>query len=148
MTLVRWKPMREMSWMPRDLNRAFNEFFGVPTMTSDLLERDWVPAVDIYEKDSEINVKAELPGLSKDDVSITIENNTLTINGEKKRENEVKEENYHRVERSYGSFQRSFSLPSTVDTGKVKATFKDGILMVSLAKREEAKPKKIEVGVN
>lgn len=148
MTLVRWKPMRDMFEMQKDLNRAFSEFFGQPGTAVDMIERDWVPAVDVFEKNDEINLKAELPGLTKDDVNISIENNTLTITGEKKRESEVKDDSYHRVERSYGRFQRSFSLPSTIDPKNVKANFKDGILSVKLGKKEEAKPKKIDIQVS
>ncbi len=148
MALVRWKPMRDMFEMQRDLNRAFSEFFGQPGTAVDTWERDWVPAVDVFEKDNEINLKAELPGLTKDDVDISIENNTLTISGEKKRESEVKDDNYHRVERSYGRFQRSFTLPQTIDAKNVKASFKDGILSVKLGKKEEAKPKKIDIQVS
>ena len=148
MTLVRWRPMRDMSSIERDLNWACNDFFGLSAASSDLCQRDWAPAMDIFEKDDEINLKAELPGLSKEDISISIENNTLMLSGEKKKENEVSENNYHRVERSYGRFQRRFSLPSTVDPGKVNANFKDGILSISLAKKEEAKPKTIEIAVS
>jgi len=148
MTLVRWKPMKDMISMQRDLNRAFNDFFGTSTASNDLFERDWAPAVDIFEKDDEVNLKAELPGMTREDISISIENNTLTISGEKKRENEISDDNYHRIERSYGRFQRAFSLPATVDSQKVNAKFKDGILSISLAKKEEAKPKKIEVAVS
>jgi HSP20 family protein len=148
MTLVRWRPMKDMISMQRDLNRAFNDFFSTSTASNDLFERDWAPAVDIFEKDDEVNLKAELPGMTREDISISIENSTLTISGEKKRENEVSDDNYHRIERSYGRFQRAFSLPSTVDSQNVKANFKDGILSITLAKKEEAKPKKIEVAVS
>ncbi|MFQ6102819.1 MAG: Hsp20/alpha crystallin family protein [Candidatus Glassbacteria bacterium] len=148
MTLVRWKPMRDWLSLQRDMNRAFNEFFRFPGTEVELFERDWVPAVDIFEKDDEITLKAELPGLTKDDVNISIENGSLTITGEKKRENEFSDENCQRIERSYGKFQRTFSLPSTVDSSKVNAVFKDGVLSISLGKKEEAKPKKIEVKVS
>ena len=107
----------------------------------------WTPAVDIAELDNEFVVKVELPGINKDDVKITLESNILTIRGEKKEETNVKEENYHRVERTYGSFQRSFKLPTTVKGDNIDATYKDGILTVTLPKAEEAKPKQIEVKV-
>jgi HSP20 family protein len=107
----------------------------------------WAPAVDIAEHDDEYLVKVELPGVNKDEVKLTLENNILTIRGEKKQEKETKKENYHRVERSYGSFQRSFTLPAAVKSDKIDASYKDGILSVSLPKAEEAKPKQIEVKV-
>jgi HSP20 family protein len=107
----------------------------------------WTPAVDIAEHDDEYLVKVELPGVNKDDVKLTLENNILTIRGEKKQEKETKKENYHRVERSYGSFQRSFTLPAAVKADKIDASYNDGILTVSLPKAEEAKPKQIEVKV-
>jgi HSP20 family protein len=107
----------------------------------------WAPACDIYETDNEIVVMAELPEVKKEDVYVSIENNMLTILGERKFSEEMKKENYHRVERSYGEFMRSFTLPSFVDANKVNAEFKDGVLRVTLAKREEAKPKQIEVKV-
>ncbi|HEY7179850.1 MAG TPA: Hsp20/alpha crystallin family protein [Blastocatellia bacterium] len=107
----------------------------------------WAPACDIYETDNEIVVKAELPEVKREDVHVSIENNLLTVRGERKFSDETKKENYHRVERSYGEFIRSFTLPSLVDANEVNAEFKDGVLRVTLAKREEAKPKQIEVKV-
>jgi HSP20 family protein len=108
---------------------------------------NWAPACDIYETDNEIVVKAELPEVKREDVRVSIENNVLTIHGERKFSEETQKENYHRVERNYGEFTRSFTLPGFVDTSKVNAEFKDGILRVMLAKREEAKPKQVEVKV-
>ena len=107
----------------------------------------WSPTCDIYETDNEIVVKAELPEVKKEDVNVSIENNILTIRGERNLSEETKRENYHRLERSYGEFSRSFTLPSFVDGGKVNAEFKDGMLRVTMPKREEAKPKQIEVKV-
>ena len=107
----------------------------------------WVPACDIYETGKEVVVKAELPGLKKEEVFVSIENNLLTIRGERKFEKEVKRESFHRVERTYGEFLRSFTLPTFIDATKILAEFKDGLLMVTLPKREEAKPKQIEVKV-
>ncbi len=107
----------------------------------------WVPACDIYETAKEIVVKAELPGLKKEEVLVSIENNVLMIRGERKFEDEVKRENFHRVERTYGEFIRSFTLPTFIDANKILAEFKDGLLVVTLPKREEAKPKQIEVKV-
>ncbi len=107
----------------------------------------WAPACDVFENDNEIVVKAELPEVKKEDVTVAIDNNVLTIRGERKFEQDVKKENYHRVERRYGEFTRSFTLPGFVDAAKVNAEFKDGILRVTMPKREEAKPKQIEVKV-
>lgn len=107
----------------------------------------WTPAVDVAENENEVQVKVELPGISKDDVKITMQENILTIRGEKKQENETKNSEYRRVERSYGSFQRSFTLPTSVKHDEIEASYKDGILTVTLPKAEEAKPKQIDVKV-
>ena|SRR5262245_49517070 len=128
------------------LNRVF-DFPLAPFAEETLPLTKWVPACDIYETEREIVVKAELPGLKKEDVSVSIENNLLTIHGERKFEGEVKRENFHRVERNYGEFLRSFTLPAFIDPNKILAEFKDGLLWVFLPKREEAKPKQIEVKV-
>jgi HSP20 family protein len=155
MSLIRWNPARELATWPselwnmqREINRLFDNFFrgGMQDDGSFGLS-SWTPAVDIAEHDNEFVVKVELPGVSKDDVKITLESNILTIRGEKKQDRETKEENYHRLERMYGSFQRSFTLPSTVRSDKIDATFKDGILTITLPKAEEARPKQIEVKV-
>ena len=153
MSLVRWNPARELAAWPSDLfgiQREMNKMFdGVfrGTGDEDYSFSSWTPAVDIAEHDDEYLVKVELPGVNKDEVKLTLENNILTIRGEKKQEKETKKENYHRVERSYGSFQRSFTLPAAVKSDKIDASYKDGILTVSLPKVEEAKPKQIEVKV-
>jgi HSP20 family protein len=153
MSLVRWNPARELAAWPSDLfgiQREINKMFdGVfrSTGDEDYSFSSWAPAVDIAEHDDEYLVKVELPGVNKDEVKLTLENNILTIRGEKKQEKETKKENYHRVERSYGSFQRSFTLPAAVKSDKIDASYKDGILSVSLPKTEEAKPKQIEVKV-
>jgi len=153
MSLVRWNPTRESVMWPSDLfgiqremNRMFDGFFrGINDEETSL--STWSPAVDVAEHDDVYVVKVELPGVNKDDVKVTIESNILTIRGEKKQEKEVKKENYHRVERSYGSFQRSFTLPSTVKSDKIDAAYKDGILTIAVPKAEEAKPKQIYVKV-
>jgi len=153
MSLVRWNPARELATWPSDLfgiQREMNKMFdGVfrGTGDEDYSFSSWTPAVYIAEHDDEYLVKVELPGVNKDEVKLTLENNILTIRGEKKQEKETKKENYHRVERSYGSFQRSFTLPAAVKSDKIDASYKDGILKVSLPKAEEAKPKQIEVKV-
>ena len=107
----------------------------------------WAPVVDIYEQGSDVVLKAELAGVDPKDFDIRIENNVLMLSGERKADSEVKRENYHRVERSYGTFTRSFTLPSTVDTANVKADYKDGVLKIVLPKREEAKPKQVQINV-
>ena len=153
MSLIRWNPTRDLASFPsgvfslqKEMNRMFDSFFsGVDE--PGLLNGTWNPAVDVAEENDAYVVKMELPGVNKDDVKITLESNILTIQGEKKIENEVKHKNYHRTERSYGSFQRSFTLPVTVKNDRIDATYKDGILTVSLPKAEEAKPKQIEVEV-
>jgi len=154
MSLVRWNPARELATWPSDLfgiqreiNRMFDTVFRYDTRDDENVFNAWTPAVDIAEHDEQYLVKVELPGVNKDDVKITLENNILTIRGEKKQEKETKKENYHRVERSYGSFQRSFTLPTSVKSDKIDAVYKDGILQIALPKAEEAKPKQIEVKV-
>ena len=128
------------------LNRMF-DFPLAPFAEDTLPLTKWTPACDVYETDKELVVKAELPGLKKEDVFVNIESNLLTIYGERKFADETKRENYHRVERSYGEFFRSFTLPTFIDANNIVAEFKDGLLWVFLPKREEAKPKQIEVTV-
>jgi HSP20 family protein len=148
MALIRWDPFREMSSLQERMNRVFSEVLARSPIGEEEISRGaWVPAVDIFETPESIVLKAELPGITKDDIFVEVKDNTLSLKGEKKFEKEVKEENYHRVERSYGSFQRAFTLPSTGQQDKVKAKFKDGILEIVLPKVEEAKPKQIKVEV-
>ncbi len=128
------------------MNRMFNQFFqGGTGEEAGWGVRTWAPPVDIYETDDALVLKAELPGVSKDDVSIDIHQNTLILRGQRKHEAEVKEENYHRVERAYGTFQRSFMLPTLVDQEHVQATYTDGVLELRLPKSEAAKPKRIAI---
>jgi HSP20 family protein len=145
-TLLRWKPTRDMLTIRNEMNRLANEFFrGGNGGERGWWTSAWTPAVDIYENDQTLTLKAELPGFSKDDVHVEIKDNLLTLKGERKRELDVKEEQYHRVERAYGAFQRSFMLPVLVDTDKAEATFKDGVLELKLPKAEAAKPKRIGI---
>jgi HSP20 family protein len=148
MAIVRFDPFREISNMQDRINRIFGDVYR--RTDDDVLSRgDWLPPVDIYENDRhEIVLRAELPGLNREEIDIRVENNNLTLRGERKRDAEVKEENYHRVERSYGGFSRSFALPTTVDTEKVSASFTDGVLTITLPLREEAKPRQIQVQVH
>ena len=144
--MANFDPFRQIQ---ERLNRVFGENmdFFKPMAGENWSLATWTPACDIYENDHEIVVKAELPEVKKEDVHVAIENNVLTIRSERKFSEETKQENYHRVERSYGEFMRSFTLPNFVDNTKVNADFKDGVLRVTMAKREEAKPRQIEVKV-
>lgn len=144
-----WEPFREMRTLQDRVNRLFESAFGYPVRTeTPLLREGWLPPVDIHEDSNNIYLKAELPGIKKDELNIAVEGDTLTIKGEKKHESEVKEEQFHVMERTYGSFSRSFSLPTNVDSSKVRADYKDGVLTLTLPKKEESKPKKIEVKVS
>ena len=144
MAIVRWEPAGELASMEIDrLNRMFTDFYGEAFSRS-----AWVPAVDIYETDAhEVVLKAELPEMKREDISVTFENGVLTLKGERKFEQETKQENYHRVERRHGAFSRSFTLPNTVDASRINAAYKDGILTIRLPQREEAKPKQIDVNI-
>ena len=137
--LIRWNPNLE-----RLFDRAFSDFLA-PVGEDAVSTRRWMPAVDIKETPEALTFSAELPGLTKEDVQITLDNNVLTIAGERKFEKDVKEENYHRLERSYGSFARSFTVPGNVRFDQVDATFANGVLNVVLPKADEAKPRKIEI---
>jgi HSP20 family protein len=131
------------------MDRMFNEAMGRAWGGEEgLATGAWMPPVDVYETPESIVLKADLPDVNQDEVDISVENNTLTIRGERKREQEVKEKNYYRMERSYGSFARSFSLPPTVEPEKIEANFAGGVLTLKLPKREESKPKQIKVKVN
>ncbi|MBM4332233.1 MAG: Hsp20/alpha crystallin family protein [Deltaproteobacteria bacterium] len=149
MALIRWDPFREMAALQERMNRLFsNVRTQTPFREEEIVQGTWVPAVDIYETNEAIVLKAELPGITPKEITVEVKDNTLTLKGEKKFEKEVQEENYHRVERSYGSFQRVFTLPGAVQHDKVKARFKEGILEVNIPKIEEAKPKQIKVEVS
>ncbi|HEU4926177.1 MAG TPA: Hsp20/alpha crystallin family protein [Vicinamibacterales bacterium] len=143
MAIIRWEPARELASMEIDrLNRMFSDFY------EETFSRAWVPPVDIYETDRhEVVLKAELPDMRREDINVTFENGVLTLKGERKFEQEVKKENFQRIERRHGSFSRSFTLPNTVDAGKISASYKDGVLTIRLPQREEAKPKQIAVNV-
>jgi len=151
MTIVRWDPFREFAQLQDRLNRVFADAYGRTSHGGDeglMTSGSWVPPVDIYDNGNhELVMKAELPDMTREDIDITVDNNTLTIRGEKKVSDEVREEQFHRIERRYGTFSRSFSLPQTVDTGKVAAEYKNGVLTVRLPLREEAKPRQIKVDV-
>jgi len=132
-----------------EINRLFDMSLGRrPFDRAGLFEGEWAPAVDVLEDENKVVVKAELPGMSDKDIDVNILNNTLTIKGEKKKEEEKKDQSYYRLERSYGAFQRSVTLPSAVAADKAKASFKNGVLEIEVPKKEEAKPKQIKVSVN
>ena len=144
MAIVRWSPARELAGMEIDrLNRMFANLYG------EAFQQGWQPSVDIFETDEhEVVLKAELPDLKREDINLTFENGVLTIKGERQFNDEVRRENYHRIERQHGAFSRSFTLPNTVDAGRISATYKDGLLTIRLPQREEAKPKQIAVKVD
>ncbi len=142
--LTRWDPFADILDFQQEMNRLFDSFFG---RTSTLTEGVWAPLLDIYETKDHVVLKAELPGMKLEDIDITIVGDILTLKGERKREEEVKEENYYRVERAYGAFHRSIPLPSVVDTDQVKATYKDGVLEIKLPKKEETKTREVKVEV-
>lgn len=146
MTVVtRWDPFREFSTLQDRMGRLFRDSYG--DNQEALTTSTFAPAVDVYEDEHNITLNIEVPGVEEKDIDIRVENNTLTVHGERKFEKEQKEENFRRVERQYGSFTRSFTLPSTVDTESIQANYDKGILKVQLAKKAEAKPKQIKVNV-
>jgi len=148
MNLVRWNPLRELEEMSDQLNRFFSRQDTQRSNGKEIMTvADWTPSVDISETEEEFHIKAELPEVKKEDVQVTLDNGVLTLQGERKEEREEKGRKVHRIERSYGRFVRSFALPDLVDTAKVKAEFKDGILHLHLPKSEKARPKAIEVKV-
>ncbi len=148
MAIVRWDPFRDLAEVQERVNRVLGEFYGGRGQDDVMRRGTWIPPVDIYEgPNHEMVIKAELPDIRREDIDIRVEDNTLTISGEKKLDEDVKQEHYHRVERAYGTFTRSFSLPATIDTEKVNADYRNGVLTVKLPMREEAKPKQIQVKV-
>jgi HSP20 family protein len=150
MTLVRWSdPFREFAHLQDRLNRAFGDAWVRPATDEGLMSSGaWTPAIDIYQNgDHELVLKAELPDMTREDIDVTVEKGTITIKGEKRFASDVKEEQFHRIERRYGAFSRSFALPDTVDATKVSADYRNGVLTVRLPLREEAKPRQIKVDV-
>ncbi len=147
MAIVRWEPIRDLLTTQDRFNRLLNETFSGVFGGEELSTRSWNPAVDVYETDHDLVLKAELPGIDPKNVDIRVEDGTLYLKGERKQESEVKEGNYHRVERSYGSFMRTFTLPNSVNVENIKADYKDGVLTLTMAKHEEAKPKTIKINV-
>ena len=144
--LTRWDPFREFTTLQDRMNRLFQDSFS-PGRDEALSTSSFAPAVDVYEDEHKITLKIEVPGIDEKDIDIRVENNVLTVTGERKFEKEEKEENYRRVERHYGSFTRSFTLPNTVDADNITADYDKGVLKLQLAKKAEAKPKQIKVNV-
>jgi HSP20 family protein len=146
--IIKWDPYRDVMTLRDRMNRLFEDMSSGKGQDRDLVPGAWAPSVDIYETENEVVLAAEIPGVDEKDVEIKVEDNNLTIRGERKFEKETKEENYHRIERSYGSFARSFVLPNSMDAEKVAAEYQDGLLTLTLPKREEAKPKTIKINVS
>ena len=145
MSLVRWEPFRDLMTLQERMNRLFEESLGRKRELEETYGESWIPPVDIYETDDDLIFTVELPGVDQKDVEIQVKDNNLLIKGERKLEKEVKKENYHRMERSYGIFQRSFVLPNYIDPEKIKASFKNGILKVVMPKSAETKPRQIAI---
>jgi HSP20 family protein len=149
MNLIKWDPLRELEDVSDRLNRIFGRSLARAESGNEMVAvADWAPSVDISETDTAYLIKGEIPGVKKEDVKVTIQDGMLTIQGERKQEKEEKSKKFHRIECSYGSFERSFRVPDDADENSVKAEFKDGMLNVTLAKSEKAKPKAIEVAVS
>ena len=146
-SIVRRDPLRTLNTLQEQFNRLFEDPF-FRSAGNDSALTAWSPAVDIYETEQELVLRADLPDISEKDLDVRVENNMLTIHGERKFEKNISEDNYLRMERSYGSFSRSFSLPNTVNTDQIKADYRNGVLTVSLPKREESKPKQVKVSVS
>jgi HSP20 family protein len=143
MNLIRWNVLPEMSVLQRQMNRLFDE--ASQNWTSDANADGWSPETDVYETEANLVLQADLPGFNPKDIDIVVENNVLTIRGERQLDAKVKPEGFHRMERSYGKFSRSFQLPATVDAQNIQANYKNGVLSVTLAKAEQARPKRIQI---
>jgi len=145
MAIVRWDPFRDLNLLQDRMNRLFEDAGRTWRTDEPAATTTWSPSVDIFETEGEIVVKAELPGMDRKDIQLNLENNVLSLRGERKFTKETKDENYHRIERSYGVFSRSFSIPATVDEEKIRADYKDGVLKIFLPKKEQARPKQIKI---
>lgn len=154
MALIKWRSpdifesFRDLLDLQREMNRLFDASLGRRVAKNqDIADTGWVPAVDIYDNKDNLVIKTDLPGMTQKDIDVSVEDDVLRIKGERKKETETKEKNFYRVERTYGVFERSFTLPSNVDATQIKATYKDGVLELVLPKKEEAKPKQIKVDI-
>jgi HSP20 family protein len=147
-TIVRWEPLRELSSLQTEMNRLFNTVFDAPAAPGNgSTMRRWVPAMDLLETADHFVLRADLPGMTQDDVNIELEDSTLTVSGERKSEHEDKQEGYYRVERAFGSFSRSLTLPKGIDADAVTANFENGVLEIRVPKPEERKPRRISIAV-
>jgi len=147
MAIIRWEPTRELHTVQSEINRLFNSFFDTPAPDGGNQLRRWIPATDLVENESEYVLRADLPGLTQDDVSIELDDNVLTLSGERKAEHEGREEGYYRLERAFGSFARSLTLPDGVDPDGITANFRNGVLEVRVPKPEQRKPRKVAIAV-
>jgi HSP20 family protein len=147
MAIVRWEPFRELATLQNEVNRLFNTAFDAPPAGNGATLRRWMPAMDLVETDDHFVLRADLPGLSEEDVNIEVEDRVLTVSGERKAEHETSKEGYHRVERAFGAFSRSLTLPEGVDAEAVAASFDRGVLEIRIPKPEQRKPRKISIGV-
>ncbi len=145
MAIIRWDPFRDLVSLREKMNRLFEDAVTARGEERDMISSTWAPSVDIYETENAIIMNAEVPGIDEEDIEIKIEDNTLTINGERKLEKETSEENYHRIERSYGSFYRSFTIPRQIDQDKINAEHDNGVLRITMPKKPESKPKTVRV---
>jgi HSP20 family protein len=145
MAIIRWDPFRDLVTLREKMNRLFEETFTGRGEKKDLVSGTWSPSVDIYETENALVLSAEVPGMKEDEIEIKIEDNTLILQGERKFEKETKEENYHRIERSYGSFYRSFTLPNSIDQDKIQAVHENGVLKITMPKKLELKPKTVKI---
>ncbi|MCP2518929.1 Hsp20/alpha crystallin family protein [Candidatus Aminicenantes bacterium AC-708-M15] len=145
MSIIKWDPFKDLLTFREKMNRLFEETFSLRGEEGELFSGTWSPAVDIYETENEVVLTAELPGMNEKDIQLKIEDNNLVLRGERKFEKETKEENYHRIERAYGSFYRCFTIPPTVDRDKISAEYDNGILTVRMPKKAETKPKEIKI---
>src|SRR5262245_16024497 len=146
MAITRWDPFRDLSMLQDRMNRLFEDAGRTWRPDEPAATTSWSPAVDIYGAEDEIMVQPELPGVDRKDITLHLENNVLTLKGERRFEKETKQENYHRIERAYGGFSRAFSIPAIVDEEKIRADYKDGILKIALPKKDQVKPKQIKIG--
>ena len=147
MALIRWEPVRELNTLQSEMNRLFNTIFDTPVPNETAGVRRWIPAMDLVETDNDFVLRADLPGVAEGDVNIELEDNVLTVSGERKSEHEERKEGYYRVERASGRFSRSLTLPEGVDADAIKASFEKGVLEIRIPKPEEGKPRKVAFSV-
>lgn len=145
MGIIRWDPFKDLVTLRERMNRLFEDAFSARGEEKDLMASTWSPSIDIYETENAIVLSAELPGVDEKNLEIKVENKSLSIKGERKLEKETKEENYHRIERSYGSFYRSFTVPNNVNLDKIEAEHENGVLKITMPKKPELKPKTIKI---